>query len=415
MKSFFCIALSLAVVALACSDRQRRNPLDPQANAPVLDSVGPLEVSAGDGQVQLAWDFSAFDDIEGYKIYKRRVDGEFSLLAGAAFGADIHQYLDDEVVNGVDYEYRLALVIADEGERAVGEVLRATPGPEVAWIADRGSGLVWKINADGRSARFARGRFFDLRDIAVDASNGSCWVSDGASKALFRIDAAGEIERFATALERPDELELDAAAGIGWVSDLERHEVFWFSLAASDTLEFFVVDARLAEPSGLAAFAGACWVIDRQQGRAFLYSTQGRRIVEFRSLQQPAYVDVNSEGSAWVLVAGGSGLVRLDLDGSLLAVELPFADAISLSVDQRNGEVWVLGGKDLALYGRDGELLQQWSDVSGGRGIAFDPVQGRAWIATADALLKVSEEGETLARLLGFSSLSRLEVDPGGR
>jgi len=96
-------------------------------------------------------------------------------------------------------------------------------------------------------------------------------------------------------------------------------------------------------------------------------------------------------------------------------VELPFADAISLSVDQRNGEVWVLGGKDLALYGRDGELLQQWSDVSGGRGIAFDPVQGRAWIATADALLKVSEEGETLARLLGFSSLSRLEVDPGGR
>ncbi len=406
--------LVLAWGALSCSDRQRLNPLDPQAEL-AAGSVGQLQVMAGDGQVQLNWDYSQFDDIEGYLLYKRPSGGEFVPLTRDLFPANIHQFIDEKVGNGITYEYRMGLLIREEGERSVGEIERATPGPEVAWVADRGNGLVWKINADARSARFARGRFFDLRDIAVDGSNGSCWISDGASQALFRIDASGELQRLGAALEMPDELEIDAAAGVGWVSDQTRREVFWFSLASTDTLEFFVVDASLAEPSGLAAFAGACWVVDRQQGRAFLYSTHGRRIVEFRSLDRPGFVDVGSDGSAWVLVGDGAAMLRLDLDGGSQEVLLPFQGARSLAVNSRDGSVWVLSDAELALYSRNGQLMQRWSEVPGGRALDFDPAQDLAWIATVGALWKFAATGETVARLEGFSSMVRIAVDSGGR
>jgi len=414
MRCRYIAALVLAWTLVACSDRQHLNPLDPQAEVGV-GSIGQLSLMAGDGQVQLEWDYSQFEDIEGYLLYKRQVGGEFVLLTRDLLPSAHRQFIDEEVVNGISYEYRMGLVVSGEGERNIGEIARATPGPEVAWVADRGNGLVWKINADARSARFARGRFFDLRDIAIDGSNGSCWVSDGASQALFRIDAAGELKRLGAVLAMPDELEIDAAAGVGWVSDQERREVFWFSLASTDTLEFFVVDASLAEPSGLAAFAGACWIVDRQQGRAFLYSTQGRRIVEFRSLDGPGYIDVGADGSAWVLVEAGSAMVRLDLDGGSQEVTLPFQGARSLAVNPRDGTVWVLAEDELALYARNGQLIQQWSEVPGGRALAFDPAQDRAWIATQDALWKFAATGETVARLEGFSSMVRIVVDPGGR
>ena len=413
------LLIALAWCALSCSDRQRLNPLDPQAELGA-SGIGQLAVMAGDGQVDLDWDYSQFDDIEGYVLYKRQVGGEFAPgefvpLTREMLPAERRQYVDEAVLNGLTYEYRLGLVIAAEGERSVGEVERVTPGPEVAWVADRGNGLVCKINADARSARFARGRFFDLRDIAVDGSNGACWISDGASQALFRIDAQGELQRLGAALEMPDELEIDAAAGVGWVSDRKRREVFWFSLAATDTLEFFVVDASLAEPAGLAAFAGACWVVDRQQGRAFLYSTRGRRIVEFRSLDRPGFIAVGADGSAWVLVGDGAAMMRLDLDGGSQQVALPFQDARSLAINSRDGSVLVLADAELALYSRDGQLLQQWSEVPGGRALAFDPAQDLAWIATAGALWKFAATGETLARLEGFSAMVRIAVDSGGR
>lgn len=123
MRSVLLIAL--AWCALSCSDRQRLNPLDPQAELGA-DGISQLAVMAGDGQVELAWDYSQFDDIEGYLLYKRQVGGEFALLTREMLPAERSQYVDEEVANGLTYEYRLGLVIAAEGERSVGEVERVT-------------------------------------------------------------------------------------------------------------------------------------------------------------------------------------------------------------------------------------------------------------------------------------------------
>lgn len=408
------IALWLALGLSGCSDRQRLNPLDPQSSADG-NGLGNLEVMAGNGRVDLSWDYSQFTDVEGYQLYRREGDGAFALLTDGPLPPEQSQYVDREVSNDTAYEYRMGLLVKGEGERSVGAIGRATPGPGAMWVADRSSGLVWKVNPDARSARFGRGRFFDLRDIAVDASDGACWVSDGSSNGLYRIDAQGELIQVKAALGQPGPLVIDADAGIGWVADVERSEVFWFSADSRDSLEFFVVDASLAEPSALAAVAGACWVVDRLQERAFLYSSRGQRLVEFRDLVNPGEIDVDADGTAWVLVRGGRSMARLGLDGEALEVELPFGDGLSLSVNRRDGSVWVLGERAMAHYERTGALIAQWADVPVGRAIAVDAERGRPWIATVSTLWKFTPAGETLARLEGFAGMTRLAFDAGMR
>lgn len=414
MKPRLFILLFSVFVALGCSDRQRLNPLDPQAALPG-DSLGHLTAMAGNGQVDLSWDYSGFSDIEGYLLYRRELGGTFALLVKNSLPPEQTEYVDRGVLNGTTYEYRMGLLVAGEGERDVGGVERSTPGGEAMWVADRGSGLVWKVNPDARTARFAQGRFFDLWDIAVDNGNGSCWISDGGFNGLYHIDPEGTISEVKAALEQPGDLEIDSVAGIGWVVDRRRKEVFWFSSTSLDTLEFFVVDASFAEPVSLAAIAGACWIVDRTQERAFLYSSVGQRVVEFRSLTRPTSIDVDADGTAWVLVRDGAGLMRLGIEGEALEVELPFSDGQSVAVNRSDGSVWVVGEESMVHYGRTGEMIAQWEDVPVGRAIAVDWDRGRTWVATASSLWKFNEVGETMARLEGFSAMTRLSIDRGDR
>lgn len=406
------IGCCIGALVLACSDRPRRNPLDPQAEDPHRESFSPLTALALDGQVELRWDFSRFIDIEGYRLYRRQLEGEWEPIA-PVLKPTVTAYSDPEVQNGISYEYQLSLLVADEEERPSGGPVPATPGPEIAWVADRHTGLVWKISADARSVHFAQGRFFDLATIALDVADGSCWVSDRGFAGLYRIAGDGALAALAAAVETPGDLAIDAGARIGWLVDAGRQRVFWFSLAAADAIALVPVDATFVQPVALAAQAGGCWIADQAQGRVLFYRTDGTRAAEFHALATPEALASGAEGTAWLLGDAGHSLTRLDRTGAALRLDLPFAAAVGLAVDGASGDCWVLGERDLAVLAADGTLEQHWTDVPGGRGLSFDAVQQRAWIATGDALLKFAAEGQALARLDGFSSIVRIAVDPG--
>ena len=412
MRSCLWIGCCIGALVLACSDRPRRNPLDPQAKDTQSESFSALTALALDGQVELQWDFSHFFDIEGYRLYRRQPKGEWEPITPVLVPTAT-TYSDAEVQNGMNYEYQLSLLVTGEEERPSGRPVSATPGPEVAWVADRHSGLVWKISADARSAHFAQGRFFDLAAIALDVADGSCWVSDQGFAGLYRIAGNGALASLAAPVETPGALAIDAGARIGWLVDAGRQRVFWFSLARADSLALVPVDATFAQPVALAAQTGGCWIADQAQGRVLFYQIDGTRAVEFRALAAPEALAASAEGAAWLLGGEGHNLTRLDRTGVVLDVELPFATAVGLAVDGASGDCWVLGERDLAVFSADGVLQQHWTDVPGGSALSFDAMQQRAWIATGNALLKFTAEGQILAQLGGFSSIVRIAVDPG--
>lgn len=299
-------ALLALCLAAGCTDRQARNPLDPGATGvdPAV-VVGPLEAVAGDGQVQLRWNYQAFEDIAGYRLY-RRTGKEEQLPYRELEPADT-ALVDEAVENGLTYQYQLALLIRGEGERRLTPLRLATPGPQAAWAADPGSGLVWRIAPDNRAPFFAHGRFPGLNGIGVDRRDGSCWVSDASYRGAIRIGADGKLSQHPGRIGEPGPLAVDPQSGEGWLVDRAEQTVLWFALpAGEDSLRFEVVDARFAGLRVLEALDGSCWIGDGE--RLLRYWRQGNRRREWEVRGTTALAPTR-EGGAWVLVEQGQGLV----------------------------------------------------------------------------------------------------------
>lgn len=123
------VLLLLLPGVLGCADRTRRNPLDPEADTPDRWLVRPLQALAGDGEVRLTWDYTYYRDISGYYLYRRETGADFRRHPDRRLEAETTEYTDLEVRNGVEYEYRLDLVVEGEGQRSLEITARATPAP----------------------------------------------------------------------------------------------------------------------------------------------------------------------------------------------------------------------------------------------------------------------------------------------
>ena len=413
-------ALVVLFTATACTDRQHRNPLDPLTANP-LDASSPVEAVAGDNTVSLTWDYSQFDDLSGYRLHRATLGGGDT--SPQALSRDLSaatlQFDDTDVVNGQTYQYRLSLLIEGEGERELERIERATPGREVVWAADRGTGRVWQLSPDGRDGLFERGRF-QLAGLAVNRRDRSCWVSDGAA-GLFRIDTAGDVDLMSSDLTQPGDLSMDPDGETGWIVDVAAAAVHSFATESADSLGLVQVDASFLEPFELAAIGGGCWIADREQGRILLTSAQGARVADWRGLAGLQAIaagefPLQSGGGnvVWALTESGTRLLRLEVGGQTLNLDLPFPRAVAFDVDDRTGDCWVLGESDIALFGADGSPLIHWNSVDlGAVELTVDGANDSVWIAAANVLWKFNSELESPTRLDGFASILGIEVDPG--
>ena len=408
---FFLAALGLC--ALSCSDRRHRNPLDPLTTSPEF-TVDLLQVQAGDGRVVLRWDYSQFDDISGFQLYRRDAAGDFVLRTPLT--GDAVEFVDTDVENGTTYDYRLALLVQEEGEILIDHFFRATPGEEVCWVGDVGSGAIWRISPDGRSAQFGKSGFFGLRGVGLDLRDGALWVASSLFSGLFRIDADGtqEIAEFPAAMGAPALLAVAPETGIAWIVDSESGQVVWTELSAGeDSLRLQTVDANFSEPAALAAIGDVCWIADPRDGRVLRAGRVAGSRLEFADLEGPSALAARDETEAWALVAEGRALVRLTETGPPLGVDLSFT-ATAIDADTETGECWVIGDADLAVFSSTGGLIRHEVELSGGRSLRLDPVHRTAWLGGLGRLTKLDQEGRALSQLGGFSQPDLVQVDPRG-
>ncbi len=412
-----------ALLLATCTDRQHRNPLDPETDQPAFEVSG-LEVIAGDERVQLRWDFSRFVDITGVRLH-REVTSSLTGDGTGALARDLPpsaaEYVDDDLVNGTTYRYHLGIVVKGEGERQREQVRFATPGPESGWIADTGNRVVWKLSPDGRSAFFAAGPFGDIRAIAVDESIGDCWVSDAAFGGLIRIEADGALELFAADVDGAADLSLAATGELGWIIDAKQRRVYWFEVPAAgvDSLRLVEVDASFVEPHSLAATNKRCWIADRGAGSVILYASDGTRSGQWGNLETPGPVaagapaaEPDSSTGGWVLVRDGSALVHLVPGSAAVEFALPFGPGIGLDVDTLTGECWVLVENGFATFDGMGEIRRRL-DFPTLSDLAVDGFNRQVWLTGSGASWKLSIDDGTKTQLTGFATPVQVEVDPG--
>ena len=101
-----------AINGAGTSERSRWFHIDTPA-APVPDKPTGLEATESDGQVVLTWDDPGDDSITGYVILRRvrenNTGGDFSVLV-ANTGSAATTYIDDTVVAGTTYTYRIKAI-----------------------------------------------------------------------------------------------------------------------------------------------------------------------------------------------------------------------------------------------------------------------------------------------------------------
>ena len=420
--------LLLSLLLATCADRQHRNPLDPEA-ADVAFVVGELEARAGDGQVELHWDFSRFDDITGVRLSRQTItaDSQGQDLV-RNLPREVVEFIDEEVMNGTTYSYQLAIVVEGEGERSLERTRFASPGTESGWVADVGSNRVWKLAPDSRSSLFGKGPFPDIQAIALNWADGSCWVSDRFLGGIVRIAPDGRDELLDINLSEPGDLSIAPDPPRGWVVDSEQRRVFSFELeiGTSDSADVNEVDASFAESVVLSATSGGCWIGDRAGSRIILAAEDGSRAAEWHQLEQlgpiaagPSATELG-EAEAWALIRDGGALIHLAAAGSTaLEVELPFSAGVALDVDAATGNCWVLGEQQsvgsIATFDRNGTLLRLWEDLPLLHDLAVDGDNRQIWLAGGGVVWKRAIDADEAVHLRGFGQSVQIEVDPGNR
>ena len=393
-------ALLVLMLAAGCSDRPRRNPLDPAA---AQADRGRLQALAGNGLVTLCWDYTQYDDVVGVRLWRRLPGGGVEQsVTGTSLDRRVTTYDDLDVVNGTTYEYTLSLIIDGQTERRLDPAVRVTPGPDVVWVADAATGLVWQVTADGRAAWFSQGRFPAISGLAFDALDGSCWVSDQYLSAVGRVSGRGQVRLQQAPGRQPRQLALDSQARRGWLIDPGPADVCWWPLDAdADTLALHAVDARFTDPVSIAAADGGCYVADRAAGRVLFWSPDGRR-TSWDGLDRPMLLAVGG-GQVWVLTADNSRMVTIGADG-IRQCDLPLAPVLGMAWDRAADRLWVLGSSEVVTLGPDGAVQNHWAAAGAApRSLAIAADGAGIWLATTAALWRLSPDGLALARLEGFA------------
>ena len=409
MKYLF-LFLFLVSFLSSCSDRQRINPFDSKALNDHEDST-KLACVAGDGYVDLEWNLTHYRDIEGYNLLRRPESmDQWQVLNDSILPQETTYFRDEYVENGETYEYGLSLIVKNESEKIIGEAQLATPGPEIIWLADKGSGFIWKISPDGRSGHFARGQFGEINDLEINILDGSCWFVDGSSSRVSRIDIDGHVESFLTDLDTVVDIEIDGEEGLGWIIDISQRKVFSFKLSIGDSLELIAVDANFDQPSGLASFGGSCWIVDGLQKRILLYSQANKKKIEFNGIDRPNAIFTDSSGDGWVIIEEGKKITQLKSDGTKKDFNLPFVGALGISGNVDDDFIWLFSKNKLFRLTTKGDLLREWVDLPQVKSIAVDKRSNAVWVAMGQKLWKIGDSDQIMSVLSGFSSLGKIVV-----
>ncbi|MFQ5824924.1 MAG: hypothetical protein ACE5JB_12775 [bacterium] len=326
---------------LACADRDRINPIDPQNPNTVGRPTGVKVISIQD-TVFLSWNLIVLKDLSGYKIY-RKTSFESEFLPLTLVPPNVNSFKDIDIVFNIEYSYQISAV-GPTYESLRSDIFKITPGPTFNWVADNLSRQLVKLTHDAQHEILRSSGFQNLIDIETNPNNGDVWVIDRVTPflgELIRISPEGQIKRPILQFTTPVDVALEINTAALWVADSTDNIVV--KIDSAGTTLFTIDDFSNPLAVSIDQRTGDCWVADSQLERISKIKADGTKIltssINFIAVQS---VTVNSStGDVWV--ADSSRIVKLDETGNLsLGVSERFNNAYKIEVNENTGEVWIL-------------------------------------------------------------------------
>ncbi|MBI4530740.1 MAG: hypothetical protein HY709_04390 [Candidatus Latescibacteria bacterium] len=407
----FCLFL-IALFEVACSDRERTNPLDPR-NPITGGRPPPPQAVAGDRIVTLSWDFSSYTDIIGYRLYKRRErHPDRALLFPLSFPASIHSTVDSSVTNGSTYLYSITLISPDKESESSLEV-PSTPGPEVCWVTDAGSGCVVRISPDGRQVVARIEGFQNPTALAVHPADGNCWVVDDELDGVYRVTQE-HVAQHVISLEDPTDLSIEAD-GLAWIIEAQR--VVYVSTEQLLQPAPQIVDANFLFPFSIASTGNhSCWIADYEGNRVILYDVLSHTIdFSVQDIPVPRLLVADMADSAcWIVHRDRLTLSKVSLRSRSILFSIEGLGRIyGIAVNRKTGHCWVATAHQVYRLSRDGriEITAEISpDIVA---VSVNSDDGTCWAISRNTVYKLTPDGTILSSAGGMLYLTDVAIDPG--
>ena len=272
------------------------------------------------------------------------------------------------------------------------------------WAAVGGS--VMHLRTDG-SAPLQFNGFTTPASVAVDPRDGSCWVADRKQHAVIHLAPDGSLLWRGDQFTVPFAVSVSPLDGSCWVADIVTGRVTRLTAeggTATASLPFSGLTAVAAAPDG------SCWVTDSTAGAAVHLAASGAELGRITGLGNVGDVGSVADGSVWTTVMGM--LVRFSPGGVELArAQGPSLSSFNLiSLDPTDGSCWTtaqgVDGRLVCHFASDGTLLVHVS-VAAPTSLAAIP-GGGSWLGYYQegyqaGVLKVDSAGNVVWQASGLN------------
>jgi DNA-binding beta-propeller fold protein YncE len=415
MRARLALLAALALLAPACSRRERSNPFDPQNPSTEGRPPGFVAV-AGDRQVSLSWSAVPNGSFIGYQVY-RRIAGQTSYTPLTdVLGPFNISFRDVPLVNGVEYDYRLYFVFPS-GLGGSPSEQQAGPGAAAPWLIESGGSDILRVTPDNRHVAARRGGFGSTADLAVNPTNGDVWVADGPGGRVVVYQSGAGVTVSIPGFSDPRAIGVDPLNASAWVCDAGRGRVYHVNRSGGiDPLSIGPLDQPL--DAAVDPAPGYLWICEFGGNRVSRWDLAAQQWSA--TVTGPSRVAVDSvTNEGWVTSFGAGTVSRLSPAGQLLDTYTGFAAPLGIAVDSRRGRVWIAdpyAGRVVAL-GRDGRQQFQVAGLNDVGELAVDAATGDAWavLGVTGSVARISGNGVLLRVQGGFQFPYAIGVDPGGR
>lgn len=214
------------------------------------------------------------------------------------------------------------------------------PQNGVVWIAVSAANAVYRFNP---AAQDQAQMFIQLppierpHSVSVNPTDGTVWIGGINTVQKFSADGS-QVLATVTGVHEPT-VAVNSTDGSCWVTD-SRGTIARYSAAGAAAATSPV---KLKEPKYVAvnSTSGNAWVTDPHANVIVKLSPSGQELLRVADLKLPSSPSVNQrDGNLWV-VADGNTLVKLSANGQKL-LEIPAGMAVlSICASSQDGSVWV--------------------------------------------------------------------------
>ena len=238
------------------------------------------------------------------------------------------------------------------------QTAEVNPRDGTVWIAVSAANSVYKFNPSS-------GEFITIPNIkrphsvSVNPVDGAAWI--GGLDVVVKVSAEGQVLATIPGVYEP-EVAVNSSDGSCWVTDSRGKITRYNSVGALVVTS----PAKLTEPKYVTVNSktGDAWVADMQANVLVKLDANGRELLRLTDITLPTSPRVNSQdGSLWV-VGNSSSLIKLSASGQRIKeIQNAGLAILAISLDPKDGSLWIadqLGSTfqgEVSKFSADGRKL----------------------------------------------------------